>query len=236
MRFPRRLSCALGALALVLTACATAGAQTPAAPQGAVTPAPALVAAALAPSEDASRDPSEAPAGAYALDPRHTSVIWRIRHGGVGIYVGRFDTISGVLNFDPQAPENSTLAVEIDALSVSTGLLNGNGERTFDREIAQVLGAAENPKITFASTSVVRTGPDTGLVIGDMTMNGQTHPATFEVRFQGGRFMALTGKHDLAFSARTIIERSQWGVGNIIFNRFTGNQVEIVIETEFLKS
>ncbi|MGE0596523.1 MAG: YceI family protein [Hyphomonadaceae bacterium] len=191
--------------------------------------------AALPADASASLDPAEAPAGAYTLDPRHASVTWRVRHTGVGIYVARFDAIAATLNFDPQNPAASSLDAVIDANSVNTGLVNDDGERAFDREIAEVLGAESAPQIRFVSRSIELTGPASGLIEGDLTLNGQTHPATLEAQFQGGRFVQLRGKHVLAFSGRTIINRREWDAGSLIFNQFAGDEVEILIEAEFVK-
>lgn len=195
--------------------------------------APSPVAAAIATGADTSRNPADAPAGAYTLDSRHASVVWRIRHLGLGLYTARFDTIAGSLNFDPQNPANSSVNVTIAANSVSTGLLNRDGQRAFDGEIQGALGAAANPNITFVSRSIQVTGPSTGLITGDLTLNGQTHPVTLEASFHGGRFVQLRQKHQLAFSGRTVINRSQWGVTN--WSMFTGDEVEILVDAEFVK-
>jgi polyisoprenoid-binding protein YceI len=221
----------LAALAFAFALCVSTGASA----QEAEAP-PSAPMAALPADSGASLDPADAPAGEYALDPRHASVIWRVRHTGLGIVVGRFDTIAATLNFNPGAPALSRLEAVIDAKSVSTGVLNRNGELAFDGEIAEVLGAEEAPEIRFVSTSAIATSATTGLLEGDLTLNGETHRATLEVQFQGGRFVQLRGKHALAFSARTIIDRRQWQVGSLIFNRFAGDEVEIVIEAEFVKN
>lgn len=223
-------------LAIVLMAAACATAPTPAptppsAPQQGSVASP--VPAAIARDESASLNPADAPAGAYTLDPRHASVTWRIRHLGLGLYTARFDTIAGTLAFDPANPANSNINVTIAANSVSTGLLNRQGERAFDREISEALGAAAHPNITFASRSVQVTGPTTGLITGDLTLNGQTRPVTLEASFHGGRFVVLRGKHQLAFAARTIIRRSEWGVTQ--WGMFTGDEVEILIDAEFVQ-
>ncbi len=215
--------------ALLLAACVSTPPAPVALPSTHVSP----VAAALAPGEGASFNPADAPAGAYTLDPRHASVTWRIRHMGLGIYAARFDTFSGTLNFDPQAPQNSTVTVTIAANSVSTGLVNAQGQRGFDREIAATLGAEANPNIEFVSRSIDITGPTTGLITGDLTLNGQTHPVVLEASFGGGRFVQLRSKHVVAFSGRTVIRRSQWGVNN--WRIFAGDDVEILIEAEFVK-
>jgi polyisoprenoid-binding protein YceI len=219
------------AAALVLAACSTTAETTPAGPANVESPS-SPVAAAL-PLSDASRNPADAPAGAYTLDARHASVVWRIRHLGLGLYTARFDTISGALNFDPQNPANSSVNVTIAANSVSTGLLNREGQRAFDGEIANTLGATANPNITFVSRSIQVTSPTTGLITGDLTLNGQTHPITLEASFHGGRYVQIRQKHQLAFSGRTIIRRSEWGVTN--WALFTGDEVEILVDAEFIK-
>ncbi len=221
----------LAAAVLVVSACSATITTTPPSPADAERPS-SPVAAAL-PLSDASRNPADAPAGAYTLDARHASVVWRIRHLGLGLYTARFDTIAGSLNFDPQNPANSSINVTIAANSVSTGLLNREGQRAFDGEIASALGATANPNITFVSRSIQVTGPTTGLITGDLTLNGQTRPVTLEANFHGGRYVQLRQKHHLAFSGRTIIRRSEWGVTN--WALFTGDEVEILVDAEFIK-
>jgi polyisoprenoid-binding protein YceI len=215
---------------LALSACATGAVSAPAA-------APAHIAApgatTLPPGADTSLNPADAPAGVYDLDSRHASVVWRIRHLGLGAFTARFDTIAGTLNFDPAAPQNSSISVTIDANSVSTGILNREGQRGFDREIAQALGAEANPTITFVSRSIEVTGPTTGRITGDLTLNGQTRSVTLDATYHGGRYVLLRQKHTIAFAARTMIRRSDWGVTN--WGAFAGDEVEILIDAEFIK-
>ncbi len=223
------------AAALLLSACASMG--TPAAPAAAAQPS-ASTASGIPHGESASLNPADAPSGAYTLDGRHASVTWRLRHMGLGIFAARFDTISGSLNFDAANPANSSIDVTIAANSVSTGVLNREGQRAFDAEIANgVLGAEANPNIRFVSRSIQITGPTTGIIAGDLTLRGQTHPVTLEAYFEGGRFVTFAGKHVIAFTARTMIERSQWGAnfGNPIVDGTTTDQVEILIAAEFRK-
>lgn len=202
-------------------------------------PAAAQEAPPAALPSQASTNPADAPAGTYRLDPRHANVTFRVRHTGVGIFQARFNVMAATLDFDPQTPTASTLDATVDANSVDTGVMDRNGEREmdFDRSIANLLGAGEHPQIRFTSRSATQTGPTTGLIVGDLTMNGQTHPATFEVTFQGGRAVQIPrgGKYVLAFSGRTIIDRRQWGVGSLVFNQFASDEVEIVVEGEFVQ-
>ncbi len=173
-------------------------------------------------------------AGSYRLDPRHASVTWRILHQGLSWYTARFSKLDATLAFNAGDPSLSALAVTIDAASVDTGLVNARGERAFDREIAEALGAPAHPQISFRSTAIERTGPDTGRVTGDLTLNGVTKPAVLDVHYNGGRFDPLRAHTVLGFSARARIDRSQWGVTR--WGAFVSDEVEIVIEAEFVRS
>jgi polyisoprenoid-binding protein YceI len=219
-------------LALLVSACSTvpgAGDQPP--PFTRAADASAAAAAEL-PGYPISVD---LPAGVYRLDPRHATVLFRIRHIGLAWLTARFDSEAGELTFDPDDPARSRLVASVDAASVNTGVLDRNGERGFDRQIARALGAERTPQITFASTAIERTGAHTARVSGDLTMNGQTHPAAFDVTFAGAAVDPLRGGQTvLGFSAYGVIDRTQWGVTE--WRSFAGAEVQIVIEAEFVKS
>jgi polyisoprenoid-binding protein YceI len=175
------------------------------------------------------------PAGAYRLDPRHASVLFRIRHMDLAWFTARFDGKDATLELDPADPSRSRLNASVETASVNTGVLTPQGERNFDRAIARALGAEASPRIAFASTAIERTGEHTARISGDLTMNGQTHPATLEATFDGGRVDPLRGgAMVLGFSAHGVINRSQWGVTE--WRAFTSDEVQIVIEAELVKA
>jgi polyisoprenoid-binding protein YceI len=215
--------------ALALAACAGAsgaGDQPP--PFTSAAPQNAPVAATYPTAVDV-------PAGDYQLDQRHASVIFRIRHEGLAWFTARFDTKEASLTLDPADPTRSRLRASIDATSVNTGVLNAQGERAFDRSVARALGADASAAITFVSTSIERTGEHTGRIIGDLTMNGQTHPMTLDATFDGSAVDPLRrGATVLGFSAHGSINRSDWGVTE--WRAFTGDEVQIVIEAELART
>jgi polyisoprenoid-binding protein YceI len=175
------------------------------------------------------------PAGEYRLDPRHASVLFRIQHQGLAWFTARFDTKAATLPLDPADPSRSQLSASVDAGSVNTGVLNAQGERAFDQTVGRALGSQTTPSITFVSTSIERTGERTGRITGDLTMNGQTHPATLDATFIGDTNDLLRGgSRVLGFSAQGTIDRTEWGVND--WRAFTGKDVQIVIEAEFVRS
>lgn len=174
------------------------------------------------------------PAGVYRLDPRHATVTFRIRHMGLAWLTARFDDEAGELTLDPADPSRSQLTASVDAMTVNTGVPDQR-DRGFDRQVGNALGAQRTQQITFASTGIERTGQHTARVTGNLTMNGQTHPATLDVTFAGAAVDPLRGGATvLGFSGYGVIDRTQWGVTE--WSAFAGPEVQIVIEAEFAKT
>lgn len=177
---------------------------------------------------------ADLPAGTYRLDPRHASVTFRIRHEELSWFVGRFDEKNAELTLDPEDPSRSHLTASVGAGSVNTGLA-GDEQRAFDRQIGRALGSDAAPQITFTSTTIERTGRFTARITGDLSMNGQTHPAVLDATFNAGRIDPLRGAAMvLAFSAHGVIDRTQWGVSQ--WRAFSGADVQIDIEAELVKT
>ncbi len=217
------------AIAMFVAACTTIQGAADSRPPFAAAHDPVNAAAAELPAYPASVD---LPSGTYGLDPRHAAVTFRIRHMGLAWFTARFDAEAGELALDPEDPARSRLTASVDANSVNAGV---PGEPGFDRQIARALGAERTPQIVFTSTSIARTGAHTARVTGDLVMNGQTHPATFDVSFAGAAVDPLRGGRTvLGFSAHGVIDRTHWGVSE--WGAFAGPDVQIVIEAEFVKT
>lgn len=180
----------------------------------------------------------DAPSGEYTLDPTHTSVLVRARHFGLSNYTLRMADVSGTLNFSAEDPAQSSVNVSVGANSVRTEYV---GQRDFNAELenSQWLDADAHPALTFQSTEVTLTGPNTGRMTGDLTIRGVTHPITFDVTFNKGYPqhpmglpMALLG-----FSAHGSFKRSDYGMRVLLPLAEGGagvsDEVEVVIETEF---
>ena len=178
-----------------------------------------------------------APTGEYALDAHHSTVTVRAQHFGLAHYTLRFNTVSGTLNFNAENPAQSTITATVDATSLDTPY---SGNRDFDAELqnSSWLDSASFATATFTSTGVEQTGPNTARVTGNLTIKGQTHPATFDVTYDGSHSPHPMGMQvsSIGFSARTTIQRSQYGVNELMpraGNDGVSDAVEIIIEAEF---
>ena len=176
-----------------------------------------------------SDDPVDAPAGAYRIDPHHTSVHFDVDHLGFSRFVARFNHIEGTLDAVPAAPEKSSLSVTIDAASIDTNV------RELDEILkgADMFDAANHPDIRFVSTGLKRTGQARGEMTGDLTIRNRTNPVTLHVTFNGAAPDPLTAKDTLGFSATGSFDRADWGLS--AWWPAVGNEVRVRIEAEFVK-
>jgi len=194
----------------------------------------ALVAVALAApafADNVSTDPKSAPAGAYEIETRHTQVIFAIPHLGITDYYGRFEKVSGALNFNPGTPEKSSVSIAIDTASANVMSSEVMGQLVGPT----VFDSAKFPTATFKSTSLLRTGPTTGKMTGDLTIHGVTKPVTFDVIYNGGLKAPIGNAYDLGFHATATIKRSDFGLDKMIWNSFVGDDVKLTIEAMFLQ-
>jgi len=180
-------------------------------------------------AQSVSTDAKQAPTGRYAVQPAHTLVQFSIFHAGTTYYYGRFDRIGGTLNFDSAEPEKSSVSIKIDTASIDTPSQSLNGELAGPA----VFDAAKFPAATFKSTSVTRTGPNTGKITGDLTIKNITKPVTLDVVFHGGSMNPLGDSYAIGFSATTTVKRTDFKITGMRWEPFVGDDVKLDIEALF---
>jgi polyisoprenoid-binding protein YceI len=175
-------------------------------------------------------NPGLAPSGRYRVVRDHTQVIFSIMHLGLSPYFGRFAGATGAMNFNPLDPARSSVSVEIDPKSAST--LTDLLSRQLCGE--DVFNCAKYSKIAFKSTSIKRTGDNTGDLVGDLSIAGVTKPATLHATFHGGMQGPLgQDNYQLGFSAETTIKRSDFGLTKMIWAPTVGDEIKLLIAAEF---
>lgn len=185
------------------------------------------------------------PAGVYQLDKTHANVLFQVVHAGLAPYTARFDRLDGALTLDPANPENSSVTATIEAGSVNTnypGTKDFNGEISFNEKF---LNANAFPDITFTSTAVELTSPNTAEITGDLTMLGVTKPITLDAELTGAleKHPFAKGKPAIGFTAEGVLDRTEWGFTNLSNTMpgldgaaIVGTEVRVMIQAEFVKT
>jgi polyisoprenoid-binding protein YceI len=171
--------------------------------------------------------PVDAKKGTYKIDPRHSQIIFEIQHMGLSTFFGRFGKVSGTLQFDPAAPQSSTLDASVDMTAIDTHVAE------LDKELVGFFHADKFPATTFKATNIVRTGEETGTVTGDLTLNGITKPVTLNVSFKGARNPPIPFQpYRIGFDATATIHRADFDLTHTIWSGIVGDDVTLRIEME----
>jgi polyisoprenoid-binding protein YceI len=170
----------------------------------------------------------------WQIDPAHSTVEFAVKHMMVTTVKGQFTGISGTITLDEADLARSSVAVEIDAASVTTR----DPQRDGHLRSADFFDVANHPKITFTSTRVEALGPDRLRVTGDLTIRGVTRPVVLDVTYHG-RGVTPFGTTIVAFSAETTISRADFGLTwNVALEAggvLVSDAVKISIEVEAIR-
>ena len=174
----------------------------------------------------------------WKIDAAHTTVEFAVKHMMFTTVRGRFKALTGTITIDEANPDRSTVEVEIDASTIDTGV----PDRDTHLRSADFLDVENHPQITFRSSKVAGAHKKEGdrfKVQGDLSIRGKSIPVTLDAAFEGAG-KDPWGNEKAGFSAKTEIDRREWGLtwnqaleaGGIL----VANSVKIEIEAQAVKA
>jgi len=143
----------------------------------------------------------------WNIDTSHSGIHFTIRHMVISKVRGAFERWQGTLAYDEQNPLASKVSVRIEAASIDTR----EPKRDAHLRSADFFDVESHPALSFESTKVEKLGEDQLLVTGDLTIRGVTRSVALETELLGGG-KDPWGKRRLGFSARTKINRKDFGL------------------------
>lgn len=167
-------------------------------------------------------------ADTFKVDPVHSSIVFEIGHLQVNHVWGRFNGASGVVEYDPAAPERAKFDVQVEAKNVDTNV----PQRDNDLRSPNFFDVEKYPTIQFKSTSVKPAGEGTLEVTGDLTLHGVTRPVTVTMKYGGTANNPRMGTR-AGFETEFTIKRSDFGMTNMI--PMVGDEVKLMVALEGLK-
>jgi polyisoprenoid-binding protein YceI len=153
---------------------------------------------------------SGARADDYAVDPAHSTAVFRVSHLGLSWTYGRFKDVSGSFSVDSQNPSGALFYLTARVGSIDTD----NAKRNEHLTSPDFFDAAQYPTVSFKSTSVkaVEGGYE---VAGDLTLHGVSKPLT--VILKGGRSAEFPkGVQRTGYVTEFTIKRSDFGMDKMV--------------------
>jgi polyisoprenoid-binding protein YceI len=169
----------------------------------------------------------------WTLDPAHSLVEFGAKHMMFTTVKGRFTGVSGTIIDVADDPTQSSVEVEIDAASITTG----DPQRDGHLKSADFLDVGNFPKLTFRSRRIEGTR-ERFQVIGDLTIRGTTRKVSLDAQFQGSGTNPW-GKTVAGFTAQTEINRKDFGLTwNVALETggvLVSDRIKITLEVQAVK-
>jgi polyisoprenoid-binding protein YceI len=173
-----------------------------------------LVAAAVFPSL------SRAQAPVFVITPEQSTIKFYVK-SSIEIE-GNFDKWDATLTFKSADVSTGVLDIKIEAATVNTG----SGMKDGKLKSKDFFDVKHDPLITFRSTKIVKTGPNTYAVQGNFTIRGVTKPDTLMLTVERDGTASGDIKGTMAF------DRKDYGMdGSIPFIKIA-DRVEVTVALE----
>ncbi len=173
-------------------------------------------------------------AAEYTIDPAHSQVMFKVRHLGISMVTGQFETFSGTFEFDPKKPKASKVSTDIKVASINTNV----AKRDEHLRSADFFDVEKFPEMKFVSKSIKDVKKDKFKIVGDLTMHGVTKEVVLETEISG-TVVDPWGNERAGFTAAATINRKDFGLtwsktletGGLV----VGEDVKIMIEIEGIR-
>lgn len=161
----------------------------------------------------------------YDTDAAHSNIGFSMPIlGGLSHVRGKFTDFTVAIVYDDADVTKSSVNATIKAASIDTGI----ERRDAHLRTADFFDAEKFPEITFASNRIERKGKQL-IAHGTFTMRGVTKEIALPFTIHGTFKDPKTGKTQLGLTAKTSVNRRDYGINfsNPNNPKFLGDQVEI---------
>ncbi len=170
----------------------------------------------------------------WKIDPAHSEINFTARHMMISNVRGRFENFTGIVEFDPNNPANSSVDVQIETASVNTR----ETQRDNHLRSADFFDVEKFPFMTFKSKKVEVIDGSHGRIYGDLTIRNITREVVLDTEFNG-KSQSPWGFSSAGFSATTKINRKDWELTwNVALETggvLVSDEIKINIEIEIIE-
>ena len=173
------------------------------------------------------------PTTKWAIDPTHSEVGFKVKHMMFTNVSGKFTTYDATITTEGDDFTKSKINFAADLASIDTN----NTDRDNHLKSADFFDADNNPKLTFVSSSLAKSGDDYELT-GELSLHGITKTVKLEAEVSG-ELKDPWGNTKVALNLNGKINRKDWGLtwnsaletGGVLVS----DEVKLNIELQLLK-
>ncbi len=158
----------------------------------------------------------------FAVDPVHSSVMFKIKHADAAYFYGRFNEVAGSFVL---GDSGGNLNVTVQTASIDT---NSAG-RDNHLKGPDFFNAREHPEISFNSTNVKKTAENKYKATGTISLHGVSKEITVDIEHTGyGEFRGQRA----GFEAQFTIDRTEFGMTKYVEEGVLGANVTLIVAIE----
>ena len=162
----------------------------------------------------------------FQIDPVHSSVVFKVKHNGIGFIYGRFNDIAGTLSVDnKKAPTKLEVKATVKTKSVDTN----SKKRDKHLKKAEFLHLKKYKEITFEAKECVKLDDNKFELTGSLTLLGETLPLTVLLTITGTKKVE-PGRDRIGGESTFTIKRSDFGMGKML--KGIADEVTIIVSIE----
>ncbi|MGD0967562.1 MAG: YceI family protein [Candidatus Aquilonibacter sp.] len=165
----------------------------------------------------------------WNADPVHSSANFTATHLGISHVNGIIPIVSASV----VVPDGGNIPTSARAALDPSGVDTRNSHRDDDLRSAHFFDVATYPKMGFVSTKFAATDATHFTATGDLNLHGQTHPVTLTCEYLGRGNGMRPGELRIAYTCKTTIDRTQWGMN--LFYPVVSNNIDLEIDLEAIK-
>ncbi len=143
----------------------------------------------------------------YTIDLLHSEIKFKVKHLMISTVTGEFKTFDVVMESENPDFTDAKITFEADINSISTS----NEQRDGHLKSDDFFSAEQFPKMTFVSTSFVKTGDSDYKLNGNLTIRDVTKPVTLNVEY-GGTMVDFYGQTKVGFEVTGTIKRKEFNL------------------------
>ena len=164
----------------------------------------------------------------YRFYMAHTQIFFSVSHLNYSHPMGRMHVKGGYFSFDPDDWSSAKVDVTIDIASLDMG-----DEAWSNKMRSAFFDVTTYPTAHYVSTKVEKTGEHTGVVHGNLTLLGKTHPVDLQLTFNRAAADGYSMRFIAGFAATAAFKRSTFGMTRALPDN--GDDVSIHIEAEGIR-
>jgi len=172
---------------------------------------------------------SMAQTNTWVNDPMHSRLGFVVKHLTVSEISGRFADFSVTVSTSRADYMDAQIEVTAKVASIDTDIeMRDNHLRSAD-----FFDAEKYPVLTFKSTSLEKTGENSGKIFGDLTFHGITKPVVLDVTYFGTVINPMDNVEIAGFQIKGVIKRSDFDLGPKFPETMISNDIRIIADVEF---